>query len=498
MAYVIAAPEMLSTTAVDVADVGSAISEANAAATGSTTGVAVAAADEVSAAVATLFSAYGRDYQAIMKHAAAFHDQFARALHAAEAAYTNAEATNAAAISDALSELNELTQARVGHPLIAGGTAGSTGALTSAVTALSANPITALIMGGTGNPGPDPGYRGDVNDLYIQRLFPGANPVALSTPEQFFPINSFGNLTFAKSVTQGLASLDAAINAQINGGNNVVVFGYSQSATIATNEMRILDALPVGQRPDPSQLAFILIADPNNPVGGILERFPGFYVPLLDIPLNGATPANTPYPTSIYTVQYDGIADFPQYPLNVLSDINAVMGVVYLHHTYPLLTPDQVAGAVQLATSPGYTGDTHYYMILTQDLPLVQPIRDIPNVGPAIADLIQPDLRVLVDMGYGNLGPGFDYANIPTPARLLHLVDPVTVGFDLANGAVQGSQAALVDLGVLPQSFLPDTYPFVPSVQPGLDLSFGQPSVTGLSLVTGALGPVLELIPPLS
>ena len=473
MAYVSAAPETLSTAAVAVAGVGSAISDANAAANASITGVAVAAADDVSATVAQLFSAYGREYPAIMKRAMMFHDRFARALHAAEAAYANAEAANVAGL-------------------------GGAGALSSVEAALSANPLTALIMGGTGNSGPDAAYQADVNTSYIQRLFAGANPVGLTTPEQLYPITSFGKLTFAKSVAEGLTALQSAITAQLTDGNNVVVFGYSQSATTATNEMRILDALPVGQRPDPSQLAFILVADPNNPVGGIFERFRGFYVPWLDIPLNGATPANTPYPTSIYTLQYDGIADFPQYPLNVLSDINAVMGVAYLHQMYPLLTADQVAGAVHLATSPGYTGNTNYYLVLSQDLPLVQPIRDIPNVGPAIADLIQPDLRVLVDMGYGNLGPGFDYANNPTPARLLHLVNPVTVAVDLAAGAVQGSQAALVDLGVLPQSWLPDIYPYVPSVQPGLDLSFGQPSVTGLSVMTGAIGPILELIPPLS
>ena len=87
---------------------------------------------------------------------------------------------------------------------------------------------------------------------------------------------------------------------------------------------------------------------------------------------NGATPPNSPYPTSIYTIQYDGIADAPQYPLNVVSDLNAFLGYFFVHGNYPFLTPDQVASAVQLATSPGYTGNTQYYMVMTQDLPLVQ------------------------------------------------------------------------------------------------------------------------------
>ena len=77
------------------------------------------------------------------------------------------------------------------------------------------------------------------------------------------------------------------------------------------------------------QLSFMLIGDPNNPVGGILERFPGFYIPFLDVAFNGATPPNSPYPTTIYTIQYDGIADLPQYPLNVVSDLNAFLGYFF-------------------------------------------------------------------------------------------------------------------------------------------------------------------------
>lgn len=51
-------PQVIATAAAGVADLGSAISEANAAAAGHTTGVLAAASDEVSAATATLVSAY--------------------------------------------------------------------------------------------------------------------------------------------------------------------------------------------------------------------------------------------------------------------------------------------------------------------------------------------------------------------------------------------------------------------------------------------------------
>ena len=52
MSYVIAAPEMIAAAATDLANIGSSLSEANAAAAAPTTGVLAAAEDEVSAAIA--------------------------------------------------------------------------------------------------------------------------------------------------------------------------------------------------------------------------------------------------------------------------------------------------------------------------------------------------------------------------------------------------------------------------------------------------------------
>jgi hypothetical protein len=479
MNYVLTAPAALAAAAADVEAIRTTIRGASAVAAGPTSAVISAADDEVSAAVANVFGAYGQEYQAVISQAAAFHAEFTKALAAAGSSYAEAEAANTVAVSNAFGALKA--------PI---GTSGI-GTLTSMVA--SADPITALIMGGTDNPLPDPAYIAAIDKAYIQPLFPGAIKQGLFTPEEFWPVT--GNLTFGQSVAQGVTLLNNAINATITPTNSAVVFGYSQSATIASNEIKALMAMG---SPDASQLSFVLASNPNNPDGGILERFPGFYIPFLDVPFNGATPPNSPYLTYIYTTQYEGIASAPQYPLHVLSDINAVMGYFYLHTSYQDLTPSQVASGLPLPTSPGYTGNTHYYMFLTQNLPLVQPIRDIPYVGPPLADLCQPDLRVLVDLGYGNIGVGADYANIPTPARLFQIIDPFTVTADLAKGAVQGPQAALVDIGLLPQSSLPDTYPYVPSPDPGLSLNLGQPSVTGLSLLSGAVGSILHLIPPVN
>src|ERR1700737_3271067 len=88
-------PEWLTAAAADVAGVGSAGRAANAEAVIPTTGLLAAAEDEVSAAIAALFSAHGRGYQALSAQAALFHDQFVQALNGAGSAYVAAEAASA-------------------------------------------------------------------------------------------------------------------------------------------------------------------------------------------------------------------------------------------------------------------------------------------------------------------------------------------------------------------------------------------------------------------
>jgi hypothetical protein len=195
----------------------------------------------------------------------------------------------------------------------------------------------------------------------------------------------------------------------------------------------------------------------------------------------------------IFSNQYDMVADFPRYVLNPVSDANAVMGFFLFHgsHDYVDLTPTQVGPAIQLPTSPGYAGNTRYYELLTQNLPLVAPLRMLPApLGNALADLLQPDLRVIVDMGYGS----GEYANLPTPASLFELPNPFTIVPDLAHGAVQGPQAALVDLGALPPSMMPTGYPFNPVLDPGLNFPLPQSPITEVSLLTGAEGRLMRAL----
>jgi len=302
--------------------------------------------------------------------------------------------------------------------------------------------VTALVMGGTDSLLPSPQVPLlQYASQFITPFYPGYTAQALETPSKFFPFTGLNSLTFNASVAQGVQDLHTAIMAQIAAGNHTVVFGISQSSTVATVEMQFLQTLPAGLRPGTDQLSFVLTGNPDRPDGGIFARLPGFSVPGLGFTFYGATPANA-YPTVDYSVQYDGVSDFPRYPLDVFATANALAGIVFIHGGLGPTLPNQVPfGVVQPAT-PGSL--TTYILIPTHDLPLLDPLRAIPLLGHPLADLIQPDLRVLVELGYDRTA----YQDVPTPFGLFPPVDPAAVAAQLQQGAVQGVTNALADLGL--------------------------------------------------
>ncbi|MCV7076487.1 PE family protein [Mycobacterium szulgai] len=122
MSFVSATPEAAVAAANDLAGVGSAIGAANAAAATRVSRVLAAGADEVSAGVAALFAGHGQSYQAVSAQAAAFHDQFVRALAVGGGLYASAEAANVSPLQtfeqDVLAVINAPTEFALGRPLI--------------------------------------------------------------------------------------------------------------------------------------------------------------------------------------------------------------------------------------------------------------------------------------------------------------------------------------------------------------------------------------------
>ena len=124
-----------------MAGIGSSLSAANATAAASTTAVIAAAEDEVSAAIASLFSGHGQQFQALSAQAAAFHAQFVQALNAGAGAYASSEAANAGLLQTLAQDLLDpnVAVSLNGITLVQLGTAHATSRGVGIAIALGAN-----------------------------------------------------------------------------------------------------------------------------------------------------------------------------------------------------------------------------------------------------------------------------------------------------------------------------------------------------------------------
>src|ERR1700757_569526 len=148
MSSLITQPQLLVSAAQDASAIGSALTEAKAAAAGPTTGLVAAAQDEVSAVTAQFFGAYGQQYQGLLQQATAFHKQFGATWGAAGNANSLAEAEGAG---------------RLGL----GGGASSTSAATAAANAADPAVSQIIFVGATGMPNPTPQYINQAFTLYM-------------------------------------------------------------------------------------------------------------------------------------------------------------------------------------------------------------------------------------------------------------------------------------------------------------------------------------------
>jgi hypothetical protein len=329
-------------------------------------------------------------------------------------------------------------------------------ALTSTMTTVFTLAAATYIVGGTQFAPPfcvpfcgtlaTPQQNIDLATPYVNFFVPSTqnpgNPSVVPYPASFWPIST-GYLfapTYNQAVADGVAALPPP-----NGPNGIqpgsVIFGYSQGANVATVYKRNFNAAWASNPSGAPPITFVLIGNGNRPNGGALERFNGLYIPILNFSFNGATPTNTagaaPGQITTYDIarQYDGFADFPTNPLNLLADANAMAGIILVHPGYGSVNPNQ-------AVFQGTYGDTAYYLIPTYPLPLLMPLQMVPVVGPIAVDALDPALRVLVEAGYNRTtNPG-----VPTPANLLYFPNPTNVGQSLLVAIPLGLQLAQQDI----------------------------------------------------
>jgi hypothetical protein len=349
-----------------------------------------------------------------------------------------------------------------------------------------------LVLGGSGVPIPGSGY---VESAALHYLFPTygngidfyqstpSNPFGegLFTPEGLYPLTGVHTLPFnypsgadgfpsdSTSVGQGDTILANTIESEIANGNTATVFGYSQSSVISGIVMQQLTDAGIPK----ADVNFLLVADETAPNGGLLSRFDGFTttagdvhslplnLPSLGISFDGATPSSE-YATQIYTIEYDGFADFPKYPLNFLSDLNAFLGIETLHGTYlnggngtgglgdgPSLA--DISHATPLPVSAADL-NTNYFMITTLDGTDAAAGHEI--TAPLVAllptplqELLGPDLTYLINLGYGDGSVGYSTtdADVNTPFGLSNGVSATTEWNTLVADTQQGIQNLMTD-----------------------------------------------------
>src|ERR1700677_4400953 len=215
MSFVIATPDLVQGAAQDLAGIRSSLAEATAIAAGPTTGVAAAAQDEVSIAIASMFGNFGAEFQALSAQAQAFHAQFVSAMNGSAAAYVGAEAAGQTLMSAAAAPAQALFGG--GAAMVTGQGAATVAQGIGSFGAAVAAPYQQLVINTNNN-------LAAINQTFMANPFPFANQVIINqagfantfgsgivTDLQGFPANVPANIQLA---FQGAATFSPGLQLQ--------------------------------------------------------------------------------------------------------------------------------------------------------------------------------------------------------------------------------------------------------------------------------------------
>ena len=227
---------------------------------------------------------------------------------------------------------------------------------------------TAIILGGTTEPTPDTAFAQAAEDLYLHPLgfddgatystvcdMVGTDPCSaplqvLTTPELIQQGPS--SLTAADDVVLAVENEFNADPGAFSAADPLTIFGYSQSATAESIAMTRLEEAGIPS----DDLHFVFIGDPSLPDGVWPNLVPDLdallgssltNTLLTDLGVDGVLGNLTPddlYPTTIYTLAGDAVADFQQ-DFTAGGPLDPAVGLFVQHVEYLGLTPTQIADA---------------------------------------------------------------------------------------------------------------------------------------------------------
>ena len=210
---------------------------------------------------------------------------------------------------------------------------------------------------------------------------------AVDYPSALWPLTGLLDPTLGRSVAAGVGAVKTAVQ---NTSGPVVVAGVSQGALVVQQAQTELNDDPL----IPSDTTFVLIADPNR---GVLSGSYGQRLPIIDYVPRPVT--ETRFNTVIVTHEYDGFAHPITQPWNLLTDLNALMGAVYVHTSAHLTDLSAVPADNVSVRTNSQGGTTTSYFVPTAKLPLTMPLRSV-GVPDETVDAIDSTLRPVIDAGY--------------------------------------------------------------------------------------------------
>lgn len=197
------------------------------------------------------------------------------------------------------------------------------------------------------------------------------------------------------------AAADSMYDAVYSTPGKKTIGGVSQTAPAIAEVLRRLEN--DSDAPPPTELDAAMYGAPSP----FFYRLSGVeYQPLPE----------TAYNLLVVKAEYDGIADFPDNPFNLLAVVNAYMGYNQLHYPAAFSDISQVPKEYITTTTNSKGGTTTTVLIPTEVLPLLKPFADKGMSDETVAYL-DKILRPLIDSAYNRPEGDAAEADVPQSDR---------------------------------------------------------------------------------
>lgn len=260
-------------------------------------------------------------------------------------------------------------------------------------------------------------------------------------PDMFLPAGGRDHETIGEAATIATDNLDAAL--QRNGDRPAAVVGLSQGTLGVADEQVRLAGDPAA--PPADQLTFTQI---GNPIGhhGFGQSFltgifkPGDYIPLIDYTV--PPQVDSQYDTNKVVATYDGLADFPDRPDNLLAVANATAASAIVHTPAAFTGPGDVPPQNVRTVVNSRGGKETTYLIPVNHLPLTLPLRYL-GLSPTFVDQIDAVLQPQIDSGYSRYDNPFQR---PVSVDPVHGMDPIAVLDPETRDSIEGAFGMVRDI----------------------------------------------------